>query len=172
MIERKDYPAARTKRLRERSEWHAPVLHVVESQRREDAIHEFYAGVVNLPVGGRTLIFDGECGFCTAAARWVSKRWTKPARAVAWQQLGEQRLHDLGLTEWDVQHAAYWVDEQGGLARGHAAVARALVAGEGWIRVAGYLLLAPPLSWLARPGYWLVARYRHRLPGATDSCRL
>ena len=39
-------------------------------------------------------------------------------------------------------------------------------------RAFGALLLAPPVSWFARPGYWLVARYRHRLPGATDACRL
>lgn len=38
VIERQDYPPARTKCLRERSEGHAPVLRVVQGQRRDDAI--------------------------------------------------------------------------------------------------------------------------------------
>jgi predicted DCC family thiol-disulfide oxidoreductase YuxK len=119
-----------------------------------------------------TLIFDGDCAFCTSTARWVSGRWVQPAEAVAWQQLGNQRLGELGLTEWDVRHAAYWVDTTGHLSRGHAAVAQALVAGDGWMRAAGHVISVPPGAWLARPAYWLVARYRYRLPGATDACRI
>jgi predicted DCC family thiol-disulfide oxidoreductase YuxK len=123
-------------------------------------------------VGQPTLIYDGDCAFCSSAARWVSRRWTRQADAVAWQRLGTEGLADLGLREDDVRRAAYWVEPDGRLFRGHAAVARALGAGDGWMRAASLALSAPPGSWLARPAYWLVARYRHRLPGATDACRL
>lgn len=118
------------------------------------------------------LIFDGDCAFCTSAARWASRLWVRPAEAVPWQRVGIQGLAELGLSEWDVRHAAYWVDADGRLFRGHAAVARALVAGNAWMRAAGHVVSLPPGTWLARPGYWLVARYRHRLPGATDACRI
>ena len=128
--------------------------------------------VMPLAVQTPTLIFDGDCAFCTSAARWASSRWIRPAEAIAWQRLRVERLAELGLSEWDVRHAAYWVDSDGTLARGYAAVARALNAGTGWMRVAGRVLSVPPGSWIARPAYWLIARYRHRLPGATDACRI
>jgi len=118
------------------------------------------------------LIFDGDCRFCTAAADRAAAGWTRPAEAVAWQRLGEAGLLELGLTEADVRHAAYWVDGRGRRYRGHRAVAQALLAGSGGRRLAGAVLLVPPVSWLARSGYWVVARYRHRLPGATAACRL
>lgn len=118
------------------------------------------------------LIFDGDCAFCTSCARWIEGRWTRPAEAVAWQRLGAESLAALGLTERDVRGAAYWAGPDGRLARGSAAAAEALLAGRGWVRAVGYIVKVPPGSWLARPAYWLVARFRHRLPGATDACRL
>ena len=127
---------------------------------------------MDVGVRGPTLLFDGDCAFCTAAAHCIEARWTRAAQAVAWQRLGERGLGDLGLTTADVRTAAYWVDERGRSFRGHRAVAKALMAGSAPYRLLGALLLAPPLSWVARPGYWLVARHRHRLPGATDSLRL
>jgi predicted DCC family thiol-disulfide oxidoreductase YuxK len=39
-------------------------------------------------------------------------------------------------------------------------------------RLVGRLIITPPVSWLAGPVYALIARNRHRLPGASDSCRL
>ncbi len=127
---------------------------------------------VSLTAVSPLLIFDGDCGFCTAAAHKISLRWTEPARAQPWQALGPAALNRIGLTEYDVRQAAYWVDEHGRVFRGHAAVGKALLAGRGTDRMIGTVLLIPPVSWLARPLYWLVARYRHRLPGATDACRL
>ena len=131
-----------------------------------------YPGAVDVGVRGAMLVFDGDCAFCTSAAQRMAARWTRPVQAVAWQGLGEGGLGELGLTTAEVRTAAYWVDERGRLFRGHRAVAKALMAGTPAQRALGALLLVPPLSWLARPGYWLVARYRHRLPGATDACRL
>ena len=133
---------------------------------------DVYPGAMGVAVGGPMLVFDGDCAFCTTAAHRMAARWTRPAQAVAWQRLGESRLDDLGLTTDEARTAAFWVDERGRLFRGHRAVAKALMAGSPAQRILGAALLTPPLSWLARPGYWVVARYRHRLPGATDACRL
>ena len=132
---------------------------------------EAYPGSVDVGVGGPILLFDGDCAFCTTAAQRMAARWTRPAHAVAWQSLGDGGLGEVGLIMADARAAAYWVDEQDRLFRGHRAVAKALMAGAPAQRALGALILVPPLSWLARPGYWLIARYRHRLPGATDACR-
>jgi predicted DCC family thiol-disulfide oxidoreductase YuxK len=129
-------------------------------------------GSVSATAGQPMLVFDGDCAFCTRTARWISARWTRSARAEAWQDLGVDGLERIGLIQDDVRSAAYWVDARGRVFRGHAAVAKALLAGTASDRVLGGLLLIPPVSWLARPAYWLVARYRYRLPGATDACRV
>jgi predicted DCC family thiol-disulfide oxidoreductase YuxK len=121
----------------------------------------------------RVLVYDGDCGFCTTAASWITGRWTPAGRAEAlpWQHVGEAGLARLGLTTEDVTQAAWWV-EDGHRFRGHLAVAHALMAaGGGWGRV-GRALLVPPLRAVAGVGYRLVARYRYRLPGGTPACRL
>jgi predicted DCC family thiol-disulfide oxidoreductase YuxK len=115
------------------------------------------------------LVFDGDCGFCTSSARWIQARLPADTPVEPWQSL---ELDSLGLTEADVTAAAYWVDDEGGLHRGHLAIGRALVTAGGLWGIVGRLLVNPPLTWVARPVYALVARYRHKLPGSTDSCRL
>ena len=119
----------------------------------------------NLPV----LVYDGDCGFCTASADRIRPHLHEPATVQPGQVLD---LPALGLTDDDVTSAAWWVDESGRRWRGHAAIGKALIAAGGWRRVIGQLLIVPPLSWLARPVYAWVARNRGRLPGATDSCRV
>ena len=115
------------------------------------------------------LIYDGDCGFCTVTAHWAEERLGSMAPVTPWQSL---QLDAYGLTEAEVTTAAYWVDADGGTRRGHLAVGRALEAIGGAWRPLGWLLQHPPVSWLARPGYWLVARYRYKLPGSTDACRI
>jgi predicted DCC family thiol-disulfide oxidoreductase YuxK len=121
------------------------------------------------------LVYDGDCGFCSKCARAVEARFapTDPGSDVAvsvvpWQWL---ELDRYGLTERETTTAAYWVDEQGHLYRGHLAVAQVLMRGRGAGRVIGMLIARPPLSWLAAGAYWLTARYRHKLPGATPTCK-
>ncbi len=115
------------------------------------------------------LIYDGDCGFCTSSAAWIQKRLPDDAAVVPWQ---EADLATLGLTEHDVTSAAWWVDRDGALHRGHASIGKSLVAAGGLWRPVGWLICHPPVSWLARPVYALVARYRYKLPGSTDACRI
>jgi predicted DCC family thiol-disulfide oxidoreductase YuxK len=118
------------------------------------------------------LIYDGDCGFCSASAEWISNKWPPhtSARAVPWQQLGQVGLDELELTSDDVLCAAWWV-EGGQRHRGHLAVAHALLlAGGGWRRVGQSLLL----RWVQHPaalGYRIVVRYGYRLPNGRSTCR-
>ena len=115
------------------------------------------------------LIYDGDCGFCTATARWVADQGDGEVEIQPWQSLD---LDDFGLTMADVTTAVSWIDDQGAVHRGHAAIGRSLEAIGSFYRPLGWLVQRPPVSWTARPAYWLVARYRYRLPGATNACRL
>lgn len=110
------------------------------------------------------LIFDGDCGFCTASARWIEARG---ARVEAWQTL---ELDELGLTVAEVDEAAWWIDEAGQKHRGHLAIGHALKATGGVWGFIGVVLVRPPVSWLAKPVYALIARNRDKLPGS--ACEL
>ena len=63
------------------------------------------------------------------------------------------------------------MDRDGTRFRGHRAIAKSLVAGRGWTRLAGIAVSVPPFSWAAAAAYPVVSRYRHRLPGGTPACR-
>jgi predicted DCC family thiol-disulfide oxidoreductase YuxK len=118
------------------------------------------------------LIFDGDCGFCTWSAEWISRGWGPAFEAVAWQHLGTDRLKSLGLTTRDTQEAAWWVDGTGRLFSGHRAIAKGLRSCKGWRGTVGAALDLPPLSWLSAAIYAVVVRYRYRLPGGTPACRV
>lgn len=112
------------------------------------------------------LVYDGDCGFCTSTAAWVQARSDVPV--VPWQALD---LAAEGLTLDEVTTAAYWL-EDGHKLRGERAVARALETCGPAYRVLGRVIDSRPVRPLARVGYHLVAKYRYKLPGSTDACRL
>lgn len=116
-----------------------------------------------------TLVYDGDCGFCTTCVRFVERRLRTTASLVAWQHAD---LTALGVTREAAMDAVQWVGPDGRVSAGAAAVGRLLVdSGWPW-RLLGHLVLAPPLSWLGSPVYRLVADNRHRLPGGTAACVL
>lgn len=116
-----------------------------------------------------TLVYDGDCGFCTTCVRFVERRLPTGARLVAWQHAD---LAALGVTREAAGRAVQWIAPDGRVSAGSDAVARLLVdSGWPW-RALGHLALTPPLSWLARVIYRLVADNRHRMPGGTAACAL
>lgn len=123
--------------------------------------------MVEIPV----LIFDGDCAFCTSAAGWIARKWREPARTTPWQFLTADEETHFGVTKEQAKAQVWWVDRRGAVGA-EQAVARALAhAGAGW-RVLGFLIGARAGRPLMHPIYFVVARHRHRLPGATPACRL
>lgn len=115
------------------------------------------------------LIYDGDCGFCTATAGWIERRLPDGAQVSPWQALN---IADFDLTEDDVSTAAYWVDPGGRAHRGEDGIALSLVAAGGFWGLLGRLMRKSPFRQMARVLYPIIARNRHRLPGSTNSCRL
>jgi predicted DCC family thiol-disulfide oxidoreductase YuxK len=113
-----------------------------------------------------TLVYDADCGFCTASADWLSRHGD--CAVTPWQALD---LAALRLTEDEVTTAAYWL-EGDTKRRGARAIAAALRTCGTAYRLLGRLIDLPPVRPVAAWGYGLVAKYRYRLPGGTNACRL
>jgi predicted DCC family thiol-disulfide oxidoreductase YuxK len=119
------------------------------------------------------LIFDGDCGFCTACARWIEHRWTRTPtpRIIPWQALANDWPDLATPTIPQMRESVWWIDGNHRRA-GSRAIANALVATSSPWRLVGFALLSAPLSWFGEPAYRVVARHRHRLPGSTSACRV
>ena len=118
----------------------------------------------SVPAG--MLIYDGDCGFCTATARWAERRLSDDYQVVPSQQVD---LASLGLSDEDVIRSAWWIRPDGTRWDEHRSIAGALGAMTGPWPAVGRLLTLGPINPLARGVYRLVAnnRYRIRWPGAT-----
>jgi predicted DCC family thiol-disulfide oxidoreductase YuxK len=117
---------------------------------------------------GAQLLFDGDCAFCSRVARLAPKlRLTaevKPLQSVDLESLGvsaERATEEIPFVAYD-----------GTVSYGHEALANVLRTGPWPEKAVGRLVLVWPVSAAGRAIYRLVSRNRHRLPGATDACRL
>lgn len=118
------------------------------------------------PIPSGTLIYDGDCGFCTATVRWAERRLSDDYRVVPSQQAD---LDTLDLTQEDVARSAWWIDPNGSRFDEHRCIAAALRAMHAPWPAVGRIMTLGPINPLARGVYRLVAnnRYRIRWPGST-----
>jgi predicted DCC family thiol-disulfide oxidoreductase YuxK len=106
-----------------------------------------------------TLVYDGECEFCTLRARWVERRDGRGRVSVrANQEAG--LVESLGLTRAEVERAAWAVDAGGRKFEGAAAISRVLRELGGFWSVLGSLYGLPPVRWVEDRYYGRVARKR------------
>ncbi len=114
------------------------------------------------------LLYDGDCGFCTASARFIERRIPTGATLAAYQFAD---LDALGTTAERAARELLWVHD-GRISGGAQAVARLLADAGGRWRPLGLVMRVPPVRWLAAVVYRLIAANRHRLPGGTPACAL
>jgi predicted DCC family thiol-disulfide oxidoreductase YuxK len=116
-----------------------------------------------------TLIFDGDCGFCTRCVLWGTANLSAFPNPVAFQALNPG---DFGLSQAEVRKAV-WLISGSTVLSGARAVAWILKGQKaiGWRLLGGFIDWRPirPFSQL---GYRLVAINRHRLPGASTECKM
>jgi predicted DCC family thiol-disulfide oxidoreductase YuxK len=115
------------------------------------------------------LIFDGDCGFCTTSSNYVSSHSSTPIRVEAWQLTD---LTQYRLTP-ELASAKVQLYAGGELFAGHRAFSKILRLQKQWYwKALGWVLVFPIISLLSSFGYYLVARYRHKLHGGTPACQL
>lgn len=127
------------------------------------------ANSASTATGKPVLIFDGDCGFCTSTSNFIAAKSSAPMNVHAWLLID---VGLYGLTKEQTAAKVYFVT--GGKAfAGHEAFAQILLAQRNWLlKAVGFVLMHPPIAWIAKPGYSLVARYRHKLPGGTPACEM
>lgn len=114
------------------------------------------------------LVYDADCGFCTATATWLAKRGT--VKIIPWQELAD--LRSFGLTIELVTERAYWLASDGRMAGGSQAIGLALIARGGAAALAGRMVTVWPVRPIAERAYGWVARNRYRMPGGSQACQL
>ena len=113
------------------------------------------------------LLYDADCGFCTATAGWLRRRgMTAQLRPLASADASWELDQRRAMTELPFRHPS------GRFTWGAEAIADALATCPAPLRLLGRLLATRVGLLVARPCYRLVARNRHRLPGGTGACRV
>ena len=107
-----------------------------------------------------TLIYDGECGFCTNAAIWSRKRLPEPHGIAPSQDFDAAQLAAMGLSRADVERAAWWCEPGRTPVEGAECISRTLIAIGGRSALVGKLLWLPGVRVLSGIAYRWVAAHR------------
>lgn len=110
-----------------------------------------------------TVVFDGDCGICTASAEWIEAHDTEGDFDVVPYQLAALETLSPGLTPAMTSRSVYFIRADGRRFKEGRAVFETLKHLPGIYHVVGWLLANPFFAALAWPGYRLVAHYRTRI---------
>lgn len=115
-----------------------------------------------------TLIFDGNCGFCTRCRDLLGRLDRKArVRTLPFQQPGV--AEEAGATREELGRSVCWLGADGARYWGAEAANAALSAALG-NRLPLRLYRVPGVRQLQNAVYRWVADHRHRLPGTTPWC--
>jgi predicted DCC family thiol-disulfide oxidoreductase YuxK len=117
---------------------------------------------------GGTLIFDGDCGFCTRSRDLLIKLDRRHRMStVPLQRPGVPE--QAGVSREELGKSVYWLAEDGSRCSGAEAVNAALSAALG-SSIPSRIYRLPGVRTLQDAAYRWVAANRHRLPGTTPWC--
>jgi predicted DCC family thiol-disulfide oxidoreductase YuxK len=116
-----------------------------------------------------TVLFDGDCRFCTQSAHDVQRRFGR--ERIALRNFQEPGVLDAypAVTHEAAMKKMHVVTGGGRVFAGAEAVAR-IVAGVRFVGWLAYVYYVPGIRQLADLAYALVAQHRYRLFGRTERC--
>lgn len=115
---------------------------------------------------GPILLYDGSCGFCARSVQFVLRHERRPVLRFAPIESAAGRAARASLGDYKAPDSMILLDGSDALVRSDAALRVASIMGGPW-RIAALARALPRR--LRDSVYDLVARHRHRLPGA-PSC--
>lgn len=118
--------------------------------------------------GRWSIIYDGNCRFCTAGAARLARSFRGNVDLVDYQQPSALARFP-SVTFEACERAMHLVDPRGRVYRGAEAVARA-IAERGVLWKWALIYSVPGVRQLAEWMYALVARNRYRIAGRSDPC--
>ena len=128
------------------------------------------ASLISVPPAGKPIVFfDGVCGFCNHTVNWILRRDAHGTFLLSpLQGIHAQQLVPAAIRE-NLSSVVLLID-------GHcylrsAAVCRILMLLGGVWRILGILLWLIPAP-IRDLGYRIVARFRYRLFGRREACRM
>jgi predicted DCC family thiol-disulfide oxidoreductase YuxK len=115
------------------------------------------------------VFYDGDCAFCSSAARFAQNRIAKNLDFAAYQLID---LEPYEVTAAQCAQSLKFIDGDGKIYSAQNAIAEILISsGKFWTGF-GRLIKLPGMNLIAALGYKLVAANRHRLPGGTPTCKM
>ena len=114
-------------------------------------------------------LFDADCGICQTGTDRIRERIAPPVEIVGYQSVD---LDALGVSEADVEEGPVLVRTDGTHVVGPAAMAELLAASRAPYRQAGRTMQLPGIRHVLGAVGPVMYRNKHRLPGASDSCRV
>jgi predicted DCC family thiol-disulfide oxidoreductase YuxK len=119
--------------------------------------------------GPMTVLYDGQCRFCTSSAHSL-RRWIGPDHVVLADFQAPGVLDGYaGISRDACMKRMHVVMPNGRIFAGPEAFAR-MFATLRWIGWAAWVYYVPGLRQLANVVYDVIARYRYRLFGRTEVC--
>lgn len=114
-------------------------------------------------------LFDADCGICQSGTDRIRRTIAPPVEIVGYQSVD---LDALGVSEADVEEGPVLVRSDGTHVVGPAAMAELLGAARSPYRQAGRTMQLPVIRHVLGAVGPVMYRNKHRLPGASDSCRV
>jgi len=116
-----------------------------------------------------TVIYDGDCAFCSSSVRFLQRVVKPGATFVPYQFINPA---DFGLTLAECETALRYVHPDGSTFAGHEAYRQMLKQEGGAWAALGFLMRTPGYYAIANAVYRLIAKNRHKMPGGTPTCSL
>lgn len=115
------------------------------------------------------LIFDGDCGFCTTTANWITKNSKVAIEAVPYQWTD---LTQYGLTAEEAAAKVQIVVGDKVFAGNNCMAKLLLIQPNIFLKFVGAVMVMPGVEPISAKLYEWIAANRQKLPGGTPACKL